>query len=233
MNRHNYISPRSYGNEATLFINPAKKEKPNKKSKKPSILISFFIVGLFFSALLTYSAYAENPVEQPESWRVFKTADEIVIVDRHGLITHGDRLKYAFFPGQCDQVFTYFSVYSVAQNNDFLNLQDRYLSVSISSDNNVVNIFSTVYVMNTHPFLMGHIADLSLGYHPFDDVVRDFRFIDELSIEIIEVDDGGSELINVADYFDIPKNAWDFGGFANAMFEGQNQCYQISEMKLV
>ena len=65
MNRNNYISPRSYGNEATLFINPAKNLTNDKKqSQKPSLILSFFIVILIFSSIIGYSAYAETSDKQ-------------------------------------------------------------------------------------------------------------------------------------------------------------------------
>jgi len=192
------------------------------------------VVVLFFSALLTYSAYAENQVDRSEPWRVFKTPDhEIVFVDQHGLITYEDRMKYAFFSGKCDQVFNYFRVYTIPQNNDFANLQDHLLSVRMTSNNNIVNQLSTVLVFTTDPFLMGYLAELSLGWQPLDDVLRDFQFVDELTIEI--VDHAYDEIVrgfNITDYFDIPKNTWNFDGFEQAILEGQRQCYEISEKSI-
>ena len=60
MNRNNYISPRSYGNEATLFINPAKKETPkvNKKNGKQLSFISSLIIVLVIAfSILGYSVF--------------------------------------------------------------------------------------------------------------------------------------------------------------------------------
>ncbi len=60
MNRNNYISPRSYGNETTLFINPAKKETPKvnkKKGKHPFFISSFLIVMVIAFSILSYSVF--------------------------------------------------------------------------------------------------------------------------------------------------------------------------------
>ena len=50
MNKKTYINPRSYVHEATLFINPSKKNKTIHpiKTKKPSLILSFIIVIITF-----------------------------------------------------------------------------------------------------------------------------------------------------------------------------------------
>ena len=60
MNRNNYISSRYYENGATLFINPAKKEKPKvnkKKGKQPLFISSLLIAMLIAASILGYSFF--------------------------------------------------------------------------------------------------------------------------------------------------------------------------------
>lgn len=54
----NYITPRAYSNEATLFINPAKFNKKN--TSKPSFKVSFMFVIITFVLMLTFSAFASE-----------------------------------------------------------------------------------------------------------------------------------------------------------------------------
>ena len=80
MNRNNYISPRSYGNEATLFINPAKKNlgKSKRKISRPSLILSFLIVFSFFSLILGYSAFADETSDT--TWELWDD-DEYICID--------------------------------------------------------------------------------------------------------------------------------------------------------
>ena len=67
MNKKNYIMFRAYGAEQTLCLNPAKSIAPTKKfskksSTKPTLFKSLLIVVLLFSAILTFSAYADDVI---------------------------------------------------------------------------------------------------------------------------------------------------------------------------
>ena len=119
MNRNNYINPRSYGNEATLFINPSKNNKmiqPNK-SKKPSIILSFLIVILTFSSVLAYSFIAKA---NPTYWNIDHESDEEWInIDAFGMVSE-NMMAISMHKERCNEldVDFYFTSYATNRADD-------------------------------------------------------------------------------------------------------------------
>ena len=75
--KNNFTKSQIYQNEATLFINPSKKQKA--KANKPKLLISFIIVLIIFSSILTFSTLASN---SENSWTVWYDDDyEFTYID--------------------------------------------------------------------------------------------------------------------------------------------------------
>tara|TARA_B100001250_G_scaffold89737_1_gene74458 strand:+ start:49 stop:489 length:441 start_codon:yes stop_codon:yes gene_type:complete len=103
MNRNNYINPRSYGNEATLFINPAKKNlgKSKRKISRPSLILSFLIVFSFFSLILGYSAFADKTSDT--AWELWND-DEYIYIDRYGSIETSDLFAISLAKQKCEDL---------------------------------------------------------------------------------------------------------------------------------
>ena len=87
MNKKNYINPRSYVHEATLFINPSKKDHKNfeRRSKKPSFFLSFFFVVLFFASVLSYSFLASASNTE---WEIdYNGEEDWIMIDAYGIVS--------------------------------------------------------------------------------------------------------------------------------------------------
>ena len=112
MNQHNFITRRSYSNEATLLINPAKKIHEHKK-RKLRLKSSFIFIFFIFSLILSYSAFA---LENRSSWELWHDEDyEYTYIDSWGSINKPDLMTLTINNNDCDALSV----------NFFINSQDR------------------------------------------------------------------------------------------------------------
>ena len=124
MNRNNYISPRSYGNEATLFINPAKTNLTNdkKQRQKPSLILSFFIVILIFSSIIGYSVYADTSNKQNNEWFVEKSITAPIIYIASLGEVQDDYLTFMVDSDNCNDVGLTFQMTSIMESMPLVDL---------------------------------------------------------------------------------------------------------------
>ena len=119
MNKKNYISPRSYVHEATLFINPLKnnKIKSPTKLKRPSIIFSFLIVIMTFISVLGYSFVAKA---NPTYWNIDHESDEEWInIDAFGMVSE-NMMAISMHKEKCTEldVNFYFTSYATNRADD-------------------------------------------------------------------------------------------------------------------
>ena len=115
MNKKTYINPRSYVHEATLFINPSKKnnQKFSSKLKKPSLLLSFFVVILTFISVLSYSFLAKAG---PTYWNVDKQSEEEWInIDAFGIVSE-NMFAISMNKAKCNELDVNLYMTSYAKN---------------------------------------------------------------------------------------------------------------------
>ena len=103
MNKKNYIMFRAYGAEQTLCLNPVKSITPDKKTSQKlassySFLKTLLFVAFCFSALLAYSAYADDdvlyPSDENNGWEIIEYDDSnMVTLTRTGNIEASHVLK--------------------------------------------------------------------------------------------------------------------------------------------
>ena len=109
------ISPRSYVHEATLFINPSKKNNQysRSKSKKPSFIISFFIVTIIFSSVFGALHFASA---SPTYWNIDKQSEEEWInIDAFGIVSE-NMFAISMHKERCDEIDVNFYFTSYAEN---------------------------------------------------------------------------------------------------------------------
>ena len=112
MNQKNFITRRSYSNEATLFINPKKTTK-NTQSKKLRMIFSFFIVILIFLAILSISAYANETKDTEKFWLIDKAQTApIIFIATKGEIQKDDYLTFLLDSDNCEEVGLSFQITS-------------------------------------------------------------------------------------------------------------------------
>ncbi len=119
MNKKNFISPRSYVHEATLFINPSKnnKIKSPTKLKRPSIIFSFLIVIMTFISVLGYSFIAKA---NPTYWNIDHESDqEWIKIDAFGMVSE-NMMAISMHKEKCTEldVNFYFTSYATNRADD-------------------------------------------------------------------------------------------------------------------
>ena len=115
MNKKTYINPRSYIHEATLFINPSKKNKTIHpiKTKKPSLILSFIIVIITFVSVLGYSYLAKA---DPTYWNIDHESDEEWIkIDAFGIVSE-NMMAISMHKERCTELDVDFYFTSYAEN---------------------------------------------------------------------------------------------------------------------
>ena len=159
---------------------------------------SFFIIILtiiitFFSSLVA----AEEDKWQVEDW-----GKGVISVSTHGKVQHGDKIYFRLKKSNCDVLEHAFTFYTVA-NHKRIKLLEKEL---VPLDNNEMKIYGEVKLV--FPFLMEHMAWISLGHYNVDDHIKLMEEIGQFNIEIIDKKNFIAE-----DYFDIPTNEWDLINF--------------------
>ena len=241
MNKKNYIMFRAYGAEQTLCLNPVKSITPDKKTGQKlassySFLKTLLFVAFCFSALLAYSAYADDdvlyPSDENNGWEIIEYDESnMVTLTRTGNITDGDRLFFILYPKEeCNFADVGFFVYSEKEVKDYKELIHKTLTMKIG--NQADYEYLNAFVIANDKFLNGFRSFLSVGTYGMDQLLRGFGKVDTIMFELIDADEElvrevGLEKpddLSVDDYFDITKNVWAMNGFENYMLKAQAVC---------
>lgn len=224
MNRKNYITPRLYTNEATLFLNPQKNQKISKanKNKKPKFIFSLFIVITIFSSIIGYSAYASD---NNSSWEINRSKDgEVIFISKEGKITKEDRLTYIMLPEDCNDLLLTFAVSS---NTKDLAQDDMKFKVNITEEpyyeyQQSVDVVTKKVSENKHKTKLAfpHIFN-------FQDHISKVNAVKEIEIKFIPAADN-EHVTSPEDIFNILTNRWDLGDVATKLREGQHLCNAIN-----
>ena len=222
MNRNNYINPRSYGNEATLFINPAKKNLTNdkKQSQKPSLILSFFIVILIFSSVIGYSAYAETSHKQNNEWSISKSNKASIIYIAGLGEVQDDYLTFMLDSDNCNEVGMTFQMTSIMESIPLVDLAfqvkvvehpgDEYITEASVVGNRVEEDYILTQLM-FHNLVTTQELEEMLGHK------------DKFEIQIMLPDESG--LADPSLFFDISYNIWDLTNLFSTLREAQFKCH--------
>ena len=222
MNRNNYISPRSYGNEATLFINPAKKNLTNdkKQRQKPSLILSFFIVILIFSSIIGYSAYAETSDKQNNEWSISKSNKASIIYIAGLGEVQDDYLTFMLDSDNCNDVGLTFQMTSIMESMPLVDLAFQVKVVEHPGDEYITeasvvgNIVEEDYILTQ---LMFHNLVTT------QELEEMLRHKDKFEIQIMLPDESG--LADPSHFFDISYNIWDLTNLFSTLREAQFKCH--------
>jgi hypothetical protein len=222
MNRNNYISPRSYGNEATLFINPAKTNLTNdkKQRQKPSLILSFFIVILIFSSIIGYSAYAETSDKQNNEWSISKSNKASIIYIAGLGEVQDDYLTFMLDSDNCNDVGLTFQMTSIMESMPLVDLAFQVKVVEHPGDEYITeasvvgNIVEEDYILTQ---LMFHNLVTT------QELEEMLRHKDKFEIQIMLPDESG--LADPSHFFDISYNIWDLTNLFSTLREAQFKCH--------
>ena len=222
MNRNNYISPRSYGNEATLFINPAKKNLRNdkKQRQKPSLILSFFIVILIFSSIIGYSVYADTSNKQNNEWFVEKSVTAPIIYIASLGEVQDDYLTFMLDSDNCNDIGLTFQMTSVMESMPLVDLAFQVKVIEHPGDEYITeasvvgNIVEEDYILTQ---LMFHNLVTT------QELEEMLKHKDKFEIQIMLPDESG--LADPSHFFDISYNIWDLTNLFSTLREAQFKCH--------
>ena len=227
MNQKNFITRRSYTNEATLFINPKKTTK-NTQSKKLRMIFSFFIVILIFLEILSISAYANETKDTEKFWLIDKAKTApIIFIATKGEIQKDDYLTFLLDSDNCEEVGLSFQITSEMES---VPTKDDIFQVLVKH-NPGYEYITKAGIVDTY--------DLGNSFY------TQFIFANILSVqEVIEVlsekESFEIELQNASEngiadpylFFDIMTNKWNLDQFKKNLLEAQTLCrHQYFEMR--
>ena len=227
MNQKNFITRRSYSNEATLFINPKKTTK-NTQSKKPRIIFSFFIVILIFSAILSISAYADDTKDTEKFWLIDKAKTApIIFIATKGEIQKDDYLTFLLDSDNCEEVGLSFQITSEMES---VPTSDDIFQVLVKH-NPGYEYITKAGIVDTY--------DLGNSFYTqfiFANILSVQEVIEVLSQkESFEIELQYSNEEGLSDpylFFDIMTNKWNLSKFKKHLLEAQTKCrYQYFDMK--
>ena len=219
--KNNFTKSRIYQNEATLFINPSKKQKA--KANKPKLLISFIIVLIIFSSILTFSTLASN---SENSWTVWYDDDyEFTYIDAWGSINKADLMTITINNNDCDTLSVNFFINShdrerAKDGKRFIleitetpheggNWQEYkseiYINYSELINNNIVYVLSFEHEFETHYWI-----DRLEEFEPF--------------YFYLSINEHGKDGIDPSLYFEHTDNLWDMAGLKNTLRNAFLKC---------
>ena len=220
MNKNNYINPRSYGNESTLFINPAKKKLTSNKNQKLSFVIIFCIVFFIFSSIIGYSAYANTDHKQNVQWFIEKAdAASIIYIGSKGEIQEEDYLTFMLDSDNCDEIGLTFQITSVMESIPEL---DSIFQVKIKEHpgDEYVTEASVVGNIVEEDFFLTQLMFHNLVTVKELSEMLDYK--DKFEIELIYSNEDHLRDPNI--YFDIVSNTWVLKNLNKTITEAQTMC---------
>ena len=226
MNQKNFITRRSYSNEATLFINP-KKTKTITKSKKPRMVFSFFIVILIFSAILSISAYADVTKDTEKFWLIDKAKTApIIFIATKGEIQKDDYLTFLLDSDNCEEVGFSFQITSemesVPTSDDIFQVLVKHNpGYEYTTKAGIVDTYDLGNSFRTQ-FIFANILSVQ-------EVIEELSQKESFEIELQYSNEEG--LSDPYLFFDIMTNKWNLSKFKKHLLEAQTKCrYQYFDM---
>ena len=219
MRHRNFINSRSYSNEATLFINPTKNKK--HKSSKPKIVISFIIVLLVFSSILSFSALASTNASKWEVWN----NDEYLFMDSFGSISKADLMALSIRRDNCEKLIVNFYITSfgreIASNGKKFNAE---ITETSHNSEDIREYKNEIYVNYSEQINDNVVYVLSFD-HEFDTKL----WIDRLSeLEpfyfYLSISEHSDNQTDPSLYFEHTDNLWDMEELQDILVNAYRSC---------
>ena len=222
MHKLNDLRNRAYQNEATLFINPAKKI-PVPKKRKLKITSSFIFVFFVFSLILSYSAFAE---ENRSSWELWHDEEyKFTYIDSFGSINKADLMTLTINNKDCDTLSV----------NFFINSHDR--ERAVDGKKFTLEITETPhegegwqeYKSEIYINYSEQINDNIVYVLAFDHTFKTQYWIDRLEqfgpfYFHLSINENADEQIDPSRFFEHTDNHWDMAKLQQVLQEAYRNC---------
>lgn len=146
-------------------------------------------------------------------WKIDVDGD-FVTLSLTGLITYGERQRFAFKKGSCDGVIHYFSTYTEVPAN-FETLIGTVFLIEFNGEKIGARL------LDEYKAFSGHLLNFNLGGYGKDVLLSHLKKNKKITIKFI---DGNG--YKASDYFDMPSNEWTIEGISEAFEKAYQACSQ-------
>ena len=222
--KNQYRSSHYHRNEATLFLNPAKKQliKKEGNTKLKQFKLGLVLVVSILFVFISYSALAD---ELKDTWEIKRSnGDDAVFISKKGIVTSEDKLTYIMLPENCNDLVLSFTVtsYSNFIAQDAMKFKVRITEEPFHEYQNSVDVLTNKLTET------GHVTKLIFPYiFDFNEHVQKMENISEIELKIIPSSED-DHVQNPSEIFDILFNKWSLDGFSSKLREGRQLCSAIS-----
>jgi hypothetical protein len=148
-------------------------------------------------------------------WEIDASGD-FVTLSLEGLITSGERQRFAFKKNNCDQVSHYFSSWTWEPVN-FKPFIGKIFNIEFNKE--IIGAELTD-VFKQEP-LIGHILFFNLGGYDKGALLRHLNKNKKITINFVDGDG-----YKASEYFDVPYNEWSTAGISEAFDKAYQACSQ-------
>ena len=176
-------------------------------------LFARLIITLFLTITFAGKGSASADFREGGGWEI-KNFPDVGYVQAAipGEITYGDKQRFLFYHGHCNEVVQSFTFYAV-RSNDFKKLKGKVMAVEVDGKKLGAKVLYTFEAMS------GHIAWFDFGIYDKNDHLQFLRKSKKISIKLVD----GNGLI-ASEYFDVLENEWLLEGIEDAFSRAHAMC---------
>ena len=156
--------------------------------------------------LLSFAAMAAE-------WKISKR-EGAVDLSVTGNITNGERQRFVFRKGKCDQVIHAFSTYTEEPAN-FDKVVGKIFTIQFNGEEIGAKLGGA------HKAMMGHLLYFNLGGYGKDTLLSHLKKDPKITIKFVDGDG-----YKASEYFDVPSNEWSIDGISAAFGNAYKACSQ-------
>ena len=176
-------------------------------------LFTRLIITLFLTTTFVGKEAVSADFQEGSGWEI-KNFPNVGYVQAAipGEITYGDKQRFLFYHGHCNEVVQNFNFYTI-RPNDFKKLEGKVMAVEVDGKKLGAKILYTFKAMS------GHIAWFDFGIYNKDDHLQFLRKSKKISIKLVD----GNGLV-ASEYFDVLENEWSLEGIEDAFSRAHAMC---------
>jgi len=174
---------------------------------------------LTLAGMLTLSAAQAMPLETLNEWELHLYDKELILAQRSGEVTNGDRLFFVFRKDRCNEAIQIFEMYTTSTHPSVTNLLETKLEMTENGspiEGKVVDVT---------PFLSGNVVLVELGVFTNDELIRYYSVHRRFEVEITHHHLQKNVPVNMI--FDVPVNEWKIPDIQQLIERASYHCERI------
>jgi len=174
---------------------------------------------LTLAGMLTLSAAQAMPLETLNEWELHLYDKELILAQRSGEVTNGDRLFFVFRKDRCNEAIQIFEMYTTSTHPSVSNI----LETKLEMKENGSPIEGMV--VDVSPFLAGNVVLVELGIFPNEERIRYYSVHRRFEVEITHHHLQKNVPVNMI--FDVPVNEWKIPDIQQLIERASYHCERI------